>query len=271
MAEKEKFLDNDGVKEIIILGTGNSCIYCDFVGEVWGVNGAYYIKKRMPEKHQDKFHLEKLFMCDWMWSAEGQLNFHIGELNGLKKEYGAELISLHPMKLGKHKLECKYFPWKRITQKFSTTYFTDTITYMIAYALDKYSVVRENEKGIIRPELTIPLRIKLAGVDMATTFEYQVSKGGVEFWVSKAHTMGAEVTVTPGSTIMANPRGVPYGFRRKYNLKNIDPYGVLDGKKYKEKEISSGKEDLLDQVEAQGREMLAAQAEANAETNTNKK
>ncbi|KKN36495.1 hypothetical protein LCGC14_0773180 [marine sediment metagenome] len=232
--DAEKFVDKEGVKEIIILGTGNSCIYCDFVGEVWGVNGAYYIKKRMPEKHQDKFHLEKLFMCDFMWSAEGQLNFHLGEINNLKKEYGAELISLHPMKLGKHKLECKYFPYKRIVKKFSSDYFTDTITYMIAYALDKYSVVKENEHGVLRPELTRPLRLKFAGVDMCTTLEYQVSKGGVEFWVSKAHTMGAEIEITPGSQILKNPRGVPYGHRRKYKIKDIDPYGVLDGKKQKE-------------------------------------
>lgn len=233
---EEKFITKDNIKEIIILGTGNSCIYCDFKGDVWGVNGAYYIKKRMPEKHQSKFHIDKLFMCDFLFSAEGSMNFHIGEINNLKKEYGAELISLNEIKLGKYKLDCKRFPYKRICKKFSTDYFTDTITYMIAYALDKYSVITENEWGIIRPELTTPLRLKLAGVDMCTTLEYQVSKGGVEFWVSKAHTMGAEVTITPGSTILANPRGIPYGHRRKFNTQDIDPYGVLDGRRQIEAE-----------------------------------
>jgi len=219
------------MKEIIILGTGASCRFCDFKSEVWGVNGAYTLINVMPPEHKDKFHIEKLFMTDTLFGTEGHLNFNIGSINQLIKDYKCELISKRHMSIGKHKLDCTIYPYKKITDKFDNNYFTDTITYMIAYALDKHTSMAKNRYGVVRLELRKPLKLRLFGVDMCTTAEYQVSKGGVEFWLGQAMALGCEVTVSPGSTIMANPWGQPYGEKREYDLKLVDPDRLLEGNK----------------------------------------
>lgn len=219
-------------KTIIIMGTGNSVVQCDFkADEIWGVNGAYRVKEQMPpELAQKHFRIDKLFLFDTLFSPEGRLNFDIDSMNDLIKEYGCQLISLRDMKLGKHKLNCSLYPYKKVAGRFDTNYFTDTITYMIAYALYKNTYLARNPAGVVRLELARPLNLRLFGVDMVTTIEYRSSKGGVEFWLGIARGLGCEVSVSKGSAILSNPRPAPYGFPAKYNIKEIDPYGVLDGK-----------------------------------------
>jgi len=170
-------------------------------------------------------------MTDYLWSAEGVMNFDIELFNKLIKDDNTELISLHKIKLGKYVLKAKPYPWHAVTKYFDTDYFTDTITYMIAYALYKHSYLAQNQDGIIRPELKCPLTLRLFGVDMATTLEYQVSKGGVEFWLGQARTMGCEIEIAPGSTILAHPRGIPYGWKMKLDLNKYDPFNLLGDKK----------------------------------------
>lgn len=222
------------MKTIIILGTGSSCRFCDFkADEVWGVNGAWTIKFMMPEKYQEHFHMEKLFMMDYLWSSKGVMNFDIDVLNKFCEEHNIEMVSLHNMKIGKYKVNARRYPYHNVVDYFGTDYFTDTITYMLAYALYKNTYLAQNEDGTIRPELKEPLVLRLFGVDMATTLEYQVSKGGVEFWLGQARTMGCEIQISPGSTILANPRGVAYGWKLKYDLSKIDPYNLLGNKKRK--------------------------------------
>lgn len=225
--------------EIIILGTGSSCVYCPFDCEVWGVNGAYTIEGIMPEQHKDKFRMDKLFLTDYLYSTEGMMNFDIDGVNKLAESKGTEIITMHPMKLGKHKLNAKPYPFKHILQKFNTDYFTDTITYMIAYALDKYTTIEENRNGVVRPELKEPLFLKLYGVDMVTTVEFRASKGGVEFWLGIARGMGCEIFVAKGSSILANPRGFVYGWEREYykDATQYDPLGLLKTGKYDESKI----------------------------------
>ena len=218
-------------KDIIILGTGSSCIYCDFKSEVWGVNGAYTIKQAMPEKYRDRFRIDKLFLTDVMFSDAGVMNFDIKGMNALIHEEKCELISMHRMTLGKYALDAKPYPFTRIKHKFGTDYFTDTITYMIAYALDQATVLTKNKTGVIRLELRYPLSLRFFGVDMATSHEYRVSKGGVEYWIGIARGLGCDILIAKGSSIMAHPRGYPYGWAPKVNVKQYDPFGLMSGKK----------------------------------------
>lgn len=226
-----------GEKSIIILGTGQSCRFCDFKDEVWGVNGAYTIYFTMPDKLKPKFRLDKIFMTDYLWSEMGNLNFHLGELNRLAVEWDYEMISMRRFKIGKEKLNCKLFPFKKLVDYFGTAYFTDTITYMIAYALYENSYLAENEQGVIRPELSVPLKIRLFGVDMSTTVEYHISKPGIEFWLGIARAMGASIEISFGSVIMQNPRGLPYGFwqekLRRIDYATVDPNNLLGWKNKK--------------------------------------
>ena len=206
--------------------------------EVWGVNGAYTTVRILPKKYKKYFSIDKLFLTDFLFTVEGSMNFLIKELNALIPKYGCELLSMRHMTLGKDTLECKLIPYKKICDYFNLgakPYFTDTITYMIAYALYTHSELGRLPNGVVRPELTTPLRLRLFGIDMATNIEYQVSKGGVEFWLGLARGMGAEVTVAYGSAILMNPRPVPYGFRPKIDLSLIDPENILGRRQRKKK------------------------------------
>lgn len=232
-------------KLIIILGTGCSGKYCDFNldenrqpildSEIYGVNGTYTYPKVMPKKLRKYFRQDKLFMTDSLFSHEqGTLNFDIEAFNKFAVKYNCELISLHKMKLGKHIMNAKRYPYKKISEYFGTEYFTDTICYMIAYALwDNTFLTKSKTTGILRPELKQPLVLRLFGIDMATTREFQQSKGGVEFWLGIAKGLGCEITVAPGGTIMRPPCMVPYGHwnRLRITKKKYDPLGLLSGKR----------------------------------------
>ncbi len=226
-------------KSIIILGTGDSAQFCEWDCEVYAVNGAYNFRDGFGEGQifhgcPNKFRLDKLFMADHLFGPSGMINFDIDTLNSFEGKYGTEVISMYPMKLGKHVLKHKKLPFYHMVRKFQTEYFTDTICYMIAYALDKYTVPAINSDGIVRLELTEPLTLKLRGVDMASTFEHMARKGGVEFWVSKAHTLGCEVNISHGSQILQVVEGVAYNRPLKIKRKDYDPFGLLKGKKMPE-------------------------------------
>lgn len=218
-------------KTIILLGTGASMRFCDFKSdEIWGVNGAYTTPQAMPEKHREKFWMSKLFMGDTMFSFEtGTLNFDIDAMNKFAEKYNCEMISLNKMKLGKHVLNAKRYPYNNIIHYFGSELFTDTVCYMIAYALYTHSHHAISPHGVVRPELDCKLRLKLFGIDMVTTSEYKQSKGGVEHWLGVARGMGCEITNAPGSAIFSNPYDVPYGHwhRIKWIKKEYDPMGLI--------------------------------------------
>jgi len=237
-------------KTIILLGTGFSCRFCDFQkdAEIYGVNGAYRIIDMMPEKLKKHFRIDKLFMTDYMWSPEGRMCFDVDDMNEQIAKYGGTMFSMHELRLGKHRLNARRYPYHQIVKHFSglgyekggegADYFTDTITYMIAYALYKNTYLAQNEQGVVRLELSRPLKFRLFGVDMCTTVEYQVSKGGVEWWLGIARGLGCDIEVSYGSAILANPRGMPYGWRKKMDLSQVDPYNVLGKRKPPQKKKS---------------------------------
>ena len=221
----------DDVKSIAILGTGDSIRLANFAQtEIWGVNGAYTVERSVPKQYKDKIRMDKLFFTDFLWSYEGNLNFHIADLHDFSQRYNCELITLNHMQLGKHRLKAKRYPYKQINEYFQTEYFTDTITYMIAYALYTHSYLAQNEEGIVRPEINTPLRIEFFGVDMGTNWEYLVSKGGIEFWLGMARGMGVEIVLPNLSTIMSHPRGYRYGVRPKLDIRLYDPFNIMGDK-----------------------------------------
>lgn len=204
------------MKEVIILGTGASFIQCPYDCETWGVNGAYTAQK--IAEHADKFRMDKLFISDTVFRPDGSICFDIDDMHQLVEERGTQIITLHKMKLGSIVLKSSIYPYKRIVKKFGTEYFTSSIGYMLAYAIDK------NYE-----------RIRLYGVDMSSTREYAQEKGGVEFWIGLGMGRGIEFEISEGSTIMCPAMGVPYGWRPKCDLKMIDPNNLLGGKKCRKK------------------------------------
>jgi len=196
-------------KDAIILGTGSSRVKCLYEDETWGVNGVYGHEQEALQAGRP-YRMDKLFFTDYLFSVEGSLHFNISRVNRFAEKYNTQVISLHKLGLGKYKLKASLYPYKRISQKFKTTYFTSSICYMLAYALDKNY-----------------LNLKMYGVDMTTKSEYLLQKAAIEYWIGRIEQAGGNVWICPGSTIMAPPSAFPYGVRPKYNMKEIDPYNLL--------------------------------------------
>ncbi len=234
---------NTMAKSVIILGTGGSLHFCDFNytkdgkilnSEIWGVNGAYTAVNVMPAEHRSKFSMDKLFMGDTLFSHEqGSLNFDIDRMNKFAAEYHCQMYSLHEMRLGKHVLKATRYPYKRIVEYFHTDYFTDSVCYILAYLLYSHTYLAKSPQGVVRPELKQPLKIRFFGIDMSTNREYNQSKGGVEYWLGLAWALGCTFENSPGSAILMNPNGVPYGKwdKLKAQFKAADPFGLMKGKK----------------------------------------
>jgi|TARA_Y100000310_G_C20703453_1_gene832251 hypothetical protein len=186
------------VKEIIILGMGATMIKCPYDVEVWAVNQTYKVARKV----------DKLFITDPRYNFKNQNNHNWDELNSLN----IPIVSLHKFPELKRFVR---FPYDRIVERFGiqdSEYFSNTICYMVAYALYKgYK------------------KIRLYGVDLATSTEYILEKGGVEFWLGIAIGMGVKVENTKGSMVLKTPNGVPYGHKYSVNMKEVDPYDLCKG------------------------------------------
>jgi len=188
------------MKQVIILGMGATSIKCTYDCEIWGVNQVYRTAKR----------LDKLFITDPKNKPDGTLAWDWESLNKLD----IPIVSLHRFSELKRLV---HYPYDKIVERFDgmgKEFFTNTICYMIAYALYKgYN------------------KIRMYGVDMATSMEYILERGGIEYWVGRAEGMGVKVECAKGSMICKTPMGVPYGHKLAVNMREVDPYDLCKGGK----------------------------------------
>ncbi len=70
------------------------------------------------------------------------------------------------------------FPLEECVKEFGMPYFTNTISYMIAYAMLKGAK-----------------EIELFGVNQASSSEYFYEKAGVEYWLGIANGRGLKITI----------------------------------------------------------------------------
>ena len=189
---------------LIILGMGPSAWLCPFDAEVWGLNMGWRLAQ------QDGHKLDKLFLAHTqVYSKEGNPYFDWGELS--KEEF--EIVSLHRVK----GLRATIFPLKRIAKKFQTDYFSNTVCYMLAYALDKCTT---NELKL-KPDAPFG-KFRLYGVDMLEGEEYSHEKGGIEFWLGIARGVGIDFQISPISEVLTTFTGKPYGLKGN-KIKGIRP------------------------------------------------
>jgi len=87
------------------------------------------------------------------------------------------------------------YPLREIVAKFGITYFSNTICYMIAYAL--YKGVKS---------------IDFFGVRMAYGSEYTNEKAGLEFWIGYAMGKGVKIKVHGESALLKTKTGRLYGY-----------------------------------------------------------
>ncbi len=104
------------------------------------------------------------------------------------------------------------FPLEECVKEFGLPYFTNTICYMIAYALLKGAK-----------------SIELFGVNQAGSFEYSNEKGGVEYWLGIAIGRGVKVTINGKDSQLLKYQGrygngILYGYLMNYQ-------SILDNKK----------------------------------------
>ncbi len=177
------------MKEVIILGMGSTMIKCPYDAEVWAMNQTYKIAKR----------IDKLFITDPRLNFESKDNHNFEELNKL----GIPIVSLHILPEIKNFV---HFPYDEIVEEFHSEFFTNTVCYMVAYAIyEKYD------------------KIRLYGIDMATGMEYVLERGGVEFWLGVAVGRGIKIENTKGSMLCKPPKGIPYGKPYFVNMREVDP------------------------------------------------
>ena len=101
------------------------------------------------------------------------------------------------------------YPLKGIVEKFGRNYFSDTIAYQIAYALYKgYD------------------KIKIYGADMHTYGEYATEKGGIEYWLGRAESMGVEIVIPKDSSLLKTCNLMEYGMNPNIKLYTMDEHGV---------------------------------------------
>lgn len=99
------------------------------------------------------------------------------------------------------------FPIEACVKEFGIPYFTNTICYMIAYAL-----------------LQNPESIELYGVNQAGSHEYTEERGGVEYWLGIAIGRGIKVTINGKDSQLLRYKG-RYGRELMYGyLQSFDEY-----------------------------------------------
>uniref|UniRef100_A0A6M3IJ94 Uncharacterized protein n=1 Tax=viral metagenome TaxID=1070528 RepID=A0A6M3IJ94_9ZZZZ len=216
-------------RELIILGMGSSRTLCLYDAEVWSCNVGYLqIAQANEENPELNAKLNKIFMSHPNAPRpDGKgLHYNFDQMN-LMVKHGIEIFNIHRCK----GLNSRMYPLKRISKKFNTDFFSNTICYMMAYAVDQ-ATTRELK-------LRYPMKVRIYGVDMMTKDEYELEKGGIEYWIGYARGLGIEVELYGGGAVLQTCTGLPYGVKF-YKIKDVDPWGLLKCGKMKKWQEQAG-------------------------------
>lgn len=188
---------SEQLASVSIVGKSMSGVLCPFdTAEVWGVNNV----AGQPEYKERKF--DKLFAFDI-----------------LPSEYTDGMKKFAPVMSWQDYGDIKY-PLEDVIKEFGTRYFTNTISYMLAYGT----------------YLRVP-KINIYGVDVAFGAAYAQENRGVEYWIGRAQERGLDVCVPPTSHLLRTVSGAMYGERDHCNMlmylhERINLINVLPQKGY---------------------------------------
>ena len=169
------------MKDVIILGCGPTHAECKYHCDTWGVNGTYGFAPK----------LDKLFFTDEVSEVEATQY----DLLKIKKVTKTLVFPVVYPKFANLGIPIEIYPMDEIRARFPTTFYSNSIAYMIAYAL-----YHEYE------------RIYFYGIDMMTSSTYVQEKGGVEFWMGVALGLGVKIVNTKGSATGKTWNGKMYGW-----------------------------------------------------------
>ena len=168
--------------KVHIIGKGQGWQLAPKNGETWGVNDL--VLRRDVKKVFDMHNLIPRFGEELKWAT-------VEKVNALKIPFfSVRKYSEIPTSIS--------YPLDEVIDALGTDYFTNSIDYMIAYAV--YTKVDE---------------INLYGVNMVVGSEWAFEKPGVDFWVGYAKGRGIEVNVFGRhSEIMQSRNKKLYGYNR---------------------------------------------------------
>jgi hypothetical protein len=215
------------MKELIILGMGGTRNLCPFDGaEIWSCNDGY------RQIYELKGYLDKIFMSHTqhtklfrteagkeIWSNA----YNVEQMNKLI-DSGVEILNIHKI----DGLKSTLFPLEEINDKFKCNhFFSDTIAYMLAYALHISTDIKDG-KLVFKDDGF--KKIRIYGVDMLTKDEYELEKGGIEYFIGYAQGLGVEIEITKESALMKTCTGKPYGMPLDLDClkEDLDPYYMLE-------------------------------------------
>ena len=155
-------------------------------GFVYGVNDCFI---RSPQTTHT-FHMHDLNVWEKREGSESSTKL-VAE--HIKDRPNMELITIRPY----NKIpQAKNYPLDKIIKHFKTNYFTNGISYMIAYALWKGAT-----------------KINFYGVNMTVKEEYIEQKPNVEYWCGRAEGVGVEVNYQWKHTSLKKAKdGLLYGY-----------------------------------------------------------
>lgn len=96
----------------------------------------------------------------------------------------------------------KRFPHEALVHKYGSYFFTSSIAWMLACAIEDILADRAENKARKSDDID---HIGLWGVDMAANEEYADQRPGCQFFIQLAHQLDIEVYVPPESDLMAAP------------------------------------------------------------------
>ena len=166
------------LNDVILLAKGETRYLCPFDSEeVWGVNDI----GSDPKFEGKKIH--KIFRFD---PTDSRLL--------------AEMKAIAPIVSWQSYHDIRY-PLDKILKEFNTEYISNTISYMIAYAI--YTGVKQ---------------LRLYGVDAPYGGIYEIERSGIEYWIGRAEERGLRVVVSKGSHLLRTITGSIYGKPREGNI-----------------------------------------------------
>lgn len=175
------------MRNIIILGSGPGWETCPFDKETWVVGKMIMLGKPIGR-------IDMLFSMDdfdhWLSIRRGGFT---------KEQYVARVVETNVPYYSSVRNDniptSREYPMKDVLAKLKVPYFSNTVCYMLAYAI--FQRVQS---------------ISLYGIGQMGTHEYVAERAGVEFWLGMAMGMGIEVNIMTTSLLLQNNSGYPYGY-----------------------------------------------------------
>lgn len=194
-------------KSVSIIGTGDGFDECPFTtDEAWGIGKM--VTYSMDHKHRSLaedyhkkftllFNMDEISRMKTFYDPLHKRGVPMDEYIERLNKHGAPTVTsiCHP-----ELTNCEPFPFKEVVEQFGNAYFSNSICYMLAYAL--YHEVS---------------RMELWGVNQVGMIEYLQEKAAVEFWIGLALGMGVPVMVGGPSRLLHLDKNVLYGYGRPFN------------------------------------------------------